>query len=233
MPLPSYDEYLKLHASSKAQKAATSDVGLVNQGRVLENQMKQMELVQRLQEADPEFITKKTVNEAKAKVEAERLYPKPAAKPKIAPSQIESLTATDNFLGGVSDLRKLLEKSNKELDTGRTMGIKNFIRKLGGSSMVPVKDSELEFDASANILKANFIKAISGATAADAEVERLSKFLPAITDTRQELKAKLKTLEASVIRSQANMKKQTKQYDAVDPVADLVEQTKNKYELSY
>jgi len=67
---------------------------------------------------------------------------------------------------------------------------------LSAYGLKPAK--RIEFDAQIEALKAEFMKAVSGATVSDAEVKRLSRFLPDKNDTKKQIRSKLNVLKKNM-----------------------------------
>lgn len=116
---------------------------------------------------------------------------------KLAPGQVETLSGYKNTLGSADTALSLLEGGVK---TGPLEGRKLQAAKVTGGA----NEKQLELEQVLGKIKADFMKALSGAAVSDSEVERLSKFLPSITDQEAVIKSKLNTLKKETEQAQQN-----------------------------
>ena len=121
---------------------------------------------------------------------------------KLAKMPLTQAEAISSFNSSISAIEKakgifMDEVGNFKLKTGP---IQYRIYK-GAVYAGTAKTEEVEFDALLSQVKANFMKAISGAAVSESEVKRLSKFLPEMSDQESVLAVKLGTL-ANALRNQ-------------------------------
>lgn len=116
---------------------------------------------------------------------------------KLAGNQVDTLAGYKNTLASAQSALALLEQGVK---TGPIAG-----RSLSGKKMLGIADpKQLELEQTLGKIKADFMKALSGAAVSDSEVKRLSKFLPSITDQESVIRSKLNTLMKETQQSEAN-----------------------------
>lgn len=116
---------------------------------------------------------------------------------KLTATQVEALSGYDNTVDAANRAKALIDQG---VSTGPLAG-----RLLQGAKLFGKGDtSQLELEQTLGKLRADFMKAISGAAVSDAEVIRLSKFLPDITDQEATITSKLNTLVNETISSKEN-----------------------------
>jgi hypothetical protein len=77
---------------------------------------------------------------------------------------------------------------------------------LQGGKLLGIQDpSQLKMESTLGKLRADFMKAISGAAVSESEVKRLSTFLPNITDQETVIESKLNTLISETQRTKGNL----------------------------
>ena len=116
---------------------------------------------------------------------------------KLTATQAGTLTSFKDTVGTAYEALDLLEKG---VDTGPIAGNALQIAK----QFETANPDQLKLEQVVGKLKADYIKAISGAAASENEVKRLSKFLPEITDTEQVIKSKLNTIISEIERNREN-----------------------------
>lgn len=116
---------------------------------------------------------------------------------KLAASQTDTISGYNNT---VSSAQTALSLLNAGVKTGPVEGTL-----LQGAKLVGKADpNQLRLEQTLGKLKADFMKALSGAAVSDQEVIRLSKFLPDIYDQEDVIKSKLSTLIAETNQSKTN-----------------------------
>lgn len=155
-------------------------------------------------------LQQKSLNLQKTQNELDPNYVKPAAPAKLSAAQQDQIAQSDTVTQNIADLRNLLKSSN--FDTGKSQVIKSGLRGVLGSNFPGLhqSDAEQQFQALSNNTRAAYQKLISGAAISEPEAKRLAKFLPDITDTRQELENKFKELEKVAIRTKTNLQNTVK-----------------------
>lgn len=111
---------------------------------------------------------------------------------KLTATQVDTVTGFESALQQLQQAKDFID-TNKP-NTGPIAGPLSEVTRLtrfGDSKIV-------QLDSLLSSLKANFMKAISGAAVSESEVKRLSKFLPSINDTEQTLQIKIKQFEDSL-----------------------------------
>lgn len=116
---------------------------------------------------------------------------------KLTAGQVDTLSGLDTTIGLATDALALLRKGVK---TGPIQGRLLSIGKFFGTA----NPDKLKLEQMVSKLKADFFKAISGAAVSEAEVTRLSKFLPSMTDQEQVFDSKLNTLIQETKRAKKN-----------------------------
>lgn len=109
---------------------------------------------------------------------------------KLTGTQVDALSGFENALQQINEAKPLLSKVN----TGPISGRASDVLRLFNAD----DPNRIALDAKLNNIKANFLKAISGAAVSESEVKRLTKFLPSINDTEQTLEIKMKELEKAI-----------------------------------
>jgi len=107
---------------------------------------------------------------------------------KFSGGQVDTIAGFDNTIAIAKDMLALLEKG--EVSTGPVANPLFQTQKLLGGG----DPKALEFEANAERVKAEFMKAISGAAVSEAEARRLGKFLPDMGKQENVLISNLKTL---------------------------------------
>ena len=177
MALPPYEQYLAQHAASRKSSTVSTGSGLVESNRSLDNQLKQVQL-------------------EKAKRELEALgSPDAAPAPKtskLTPTQQGEIYGADDTLSGITSVNGLLE-GNPKIDTGKSQALKGTLRKVFGdhAPLVKQSDQEQQLDALLGKLKSDYLKSFAGTNVTATEQERLTKFLPDITDSRLQARRKI------------------------------------------
>lgn len=109
---------------------------------------------------------------------------------KLGVGQVDTLASFDNTQNAAETALNLLNEGVKTGSiSGRVLGLNKF---LGNSSDKINKQMELEQRLAQ--IKADFMKALSGAAVSEQEQARLSAFLPSINDQESVIKSKLNTL---------------------------------------
>lgn len=117
---------------------------------------------------------------------------------KLTAGQTDAIAGLNTTIGAANAALQLLASGvSTGPIAGRTLGIK----KLFGVSDA----SQMQLEQLLGKLKADFFKAISGAAVSEAEVQRLSAFLPSITDQESVIKSKLNTLIQETNRTKATL----------------------------
>lgn len=133
-------------------------------------------------------------------------YVSATGKPaELSAGQVDNLSGLENTLSLIPEIEAL----NKKVATG-IVGKTGQVLKLGFKS-----EERLSLDAKLNLLKAEFQKAISGATVSEEEQKRLSKFLPKLGDTDKEIRVKLQNLKVEMERKQESLKKTLNIYKVI------------------
>lgn len=112
--------------------------------------------------------------------------------------QVESLAGFDSTIGAANEALQLLAGG---VSTGPIAGRLLQAAKLSGTQ----NPQQLVLEQIIGKLKADFMKALSGAAVSDKEVVRLSKFLPDITDQESVIQSKLNTLINETNRAKMNL----------------------------
>ncbi|MFH2145938.1 MAG: hypothetical protein ABII75_07945, partial [Candidatus Omnitrophota bacterium] len=106
-------------------------------------------------------------------------------KIKLTASQIDTVSGFETALSQLNEAANLMDATS--MNTGPIAGRWSEITRL-----VDKADPNIvKLDAKLSSLKANFMKAMSGAAVSESEVARLSKFLPSINDTEATIKIKM------------------------------------------
>lgn len=115
----------------------------------------------------------------------------------LTATQVDTLSGYDNTTQASQEAISLIDKG---VSTGPFAG--NFLQaaKLIGNA----DEDQLRLEQLLGKIKADFMKALSGAAVSEQEQVRLSKFLPDITDQETVIKSKLNTLIEEVNRSRTN-----------------------------
>jgi hypothetical protein len=100
-----------------------------------------------------------------------------------------------------ADAYALLENGVK---TGPLENIKLQAAKFTGMGITEDND-QIILEQMLGKIKADFMKATSGAAVSEAEVKRLSKFLPDFSDQEEVIKSKLNTLSQEMSRQKAGL----------------------------
>lgn len=116
---------------------------------------------------------------------------------KLAVGQVETLSGFDNTEDSANKAIALLDGG---VATGPLEGRLLQAKKFGGGG----DPKQLELEQVLGKLRADFMKAISGAAVSDSEVIRLAKFLPDINDQENVIKSKLATLISETANAKAN-----------------------------
>lgn len=117
---------------------------------------------------------------------------------KLTAGQVDSLSGFDSTIQASSQAISLLDQG---VQTGPIAGTTLQMQKFLGTQ----DSSQLRLESLIGKIKADFMKALSGAAVSEAEVKRLSAFLPSITDQESVIRSKLETLTAETGRAKANL----------------------------
>lgn len=121
--------------------------------------------------------------------------PKPL---KLTASQVDTLSSFDTTAQAATEALGLLSKG---ISTGPLAG-----RLLQGAKVLGMQDAEqLKLEQMLGKIKADFMKALSGAAVAEPEAKRLAQFLPSITDQESVIQSKLNTLISETHRAKSNL----------------------------
>lgn len=111
---------------------------------------------------------------------------------KLTATQIDSVVGFQNSISQLQEAKKLIAEVKP--NTGPISG-----RVSEATRLANLADPNLvKLDALLSNIKANYMKAISGAAVSESEVRRLAKFLPSINDTEENLQIKLAQFEKSL-----------------------------------
>lgn len=106
---------------------------------------------------------------------------------KLTGTQLDTLAGFDTTIQGANDALALLDLG---VETGPVAG-----RTLQFKKTINQADpNQLKLEQLLGKIKADFMKALSGAAVSEQEVQRLSKFLPEITDQEDVIRSKLNSL---------------------------------------
>lgn len=117
---------------------------------------------------------------------------------KLTATQTDALAGYDNTVQAAQDAIALLQSG---VQTGPIAGRMMAIGKFRGN----VDTNQLKLEQILGKIKADFMKAMSGAAVSEQEVQRLSKFLPDMNDQETVIESKLGTLQQEVARSKQNL----------------------------
>lgn len=116
---------------------------------------------------------------------------------KLTATQVDAISGFDNTVDAAQRALTLLSQG---VQTGPIAG-----RLLQGAKLIGnANPQQLQLEQIIGKIKADFMKAISGAAVSDSEVIRLSKFLPDITDQETVIQSKLNTLINETVNSKTN-----------------------------
>lgn len=116
----------------------------------------------------------------------------------LTAGQAESIA---NFNSTVSSAQQALSLLDAGVTTGPVTGRLLQARKAGDVA----DPKQLQLEQTLGKMKADFMKAISGAAVSDKEVARLSQFLPSITDQEGVIRSKLTTLIGETDRAKNSL----------------------------
>lgn len=116
---------------------------------------------------------------------------------KLTASQVDTLAGFDNTVQSANDALTLLGQG---VSTGPISG--NFLQLQKLFGIAP--ENKMNLEQKIGKIRADFMKAISGAAVSEAEVKRLSAFLPSITDQESVIKSKLENLTNEVAQARTN-----------------------------
>ena len=121
-----------------------------------------------------------------------------AAGTKASAGQLDALAGFDSTVGAAGEALALL-------DGGASTG--PIASKLLGAAKFfgTAKESQMVLEQLLGKLKADFMKALSGAAVSEQEAVRLAKFLPDISDQESVIRSKLNTLIAETGRTKQNL----------------------------
>lgn len=121
-----------------------------------------------------------------------------AAGTKASATQLDSLAGFDSTVGAAGEALSLL-------DGGASTG--PIASKLLGAAKFfgTANEKQMVLEQLIGKLKADFMKALSGAAVSEQEAVRLSKFLPDISDQESVIRSKLNTLIAETGRTKQNL----------------------------
>lgn len=116
---------------------------------------------------------------------------------KLSATQVDSIAGFDNTISGAERALALL---NKGVSTGPVEGRLLQAAKFTGGG----NPEQLQLEQLLGKLKADFMKALSGAAVSEQEAVRLAKFLPDINDQENVIASKLNTLISESLSSKDN-----------------------------
>src|SRR3990167_4934280 len=115
---------------------------------------------------------------------------------KLTATQVDTLSGFETALQQLNEAKPLVGVVNTGPISGRMSDILRLFDKDD--------PNRISLDAKLNAIKANFLKAISGAAVSESEVKRLTKFLPSINDTEKTLAIKMTELENAILAQKAS-----------------------------
>jgi hypothetical protein len=117
---------------------------------------------------------------------------------KLTAGQADTLSSFDSTTQVANEALALLQQG---VQTGPIAGAM-----LQGAKILGAQNpNQLKMESTLGKLRADFMKAISGAAVSESEVKRLSTFLPSITDQETVIESKLNTLIAETQRTKGNL----------------------------
>ncbi|MFH2146165.1 MAG: hypothetical protein ABII75_09125, partial [Candidatus Omnitrophota bacterium] len=102
---------------------------------------------------------------------------------KLTATQIDTISGFETALSQMGEVEDLLDITK----TGPIAGRLSEVTRLADQADPNI----VKLDAKLNSIKANYMKALSGAAVSESEVKRLAKFLPSINDTPTNIKIKM------------------------------------------
>ena len=122
---------------------------------------------------------------------------------KLSAAQVDTLSGFDTTVSAANSALQLLETG---VQTGPIAGnMLQFQKFLGEDYSGKIDENQLKLEQLMSKIRADFMKAISGAAVSESEVQRLSAFLPSITDQEGVIKSKLGTLIDETNRAKQNL----------------------------
>ena len=119
---------------------------------------------------------------------------------KLTATQVDTISGYENTVQGAARAMALLDTG---VSTGPLSGRLLQASKFAGGG----NEDQMKLEQLLGKIKADFMKAVSGAAVSEQETVRLSAFLPAITDQENVIKSKLNTLMSETESSKANFLK--------------------------
>jgi hypothetical protein len=117
---------------------------------------------------------------------------------KLTEAQANALSSFDSTTQAANEAHSLLQQG---IQTGPIAGAM-----LQGAKLLGTQNpDQLKMESTLGKLRADFMKALSGAAVSEAEVKRLSTFLPNITDQETFIESKLNTLISETQRTKGNL----------------------------
>jgi murein DD-endopeptidase MepM/ murein hydrolase activator NlpD len=116
---------------------------------------------------------------------------KTMAPPKLSAAQVTEMSGYDSSLALIQDIKPLL----KSVNTGPVSA--RLLRARASAGFFADSDA-VALDSKLSTLKAEYMKAISGAAVSEAEATRLMKLLPDLTDDDKVLNTKISQLESYI-----------------------------------
>ncbi len=135
-------------------------------------------------------------------------------KTKIGAKQMDMIIAGQSAQAHLNEMKRLF--ADGSFNTGRTQIFKQSGRKIFGTGIVPNSDAELKFNNVGNNLLSEYVNMISGAAATDAEREFIRSYMPSITDSPQEVRAKLDEIEKTIKQKMSTLAAATGRYDVTN-----------------
>lgn len=117
---------------------------------------------------------------------------------KLTAGQVETLSSLKTSMSTAQSALALLEQGVK---TGPISGNALKFKKLFGNA----DENQLKLEQTLGKLKADFMKALSGAAVSEPEVKRLASFLPSITDQENVIRSKLNSLMNETRRTESSL----------------------------
>lgn len=116
---------------------------------------------------------------------------------KLTATQIDAITGYDSTVSGANRAKALVDKGVK---SGPIQSLK-----LQGAKFLNKADpDQMELEQVLTKIKADYLKALSGAAVSESEQKRLAKLLPDIGDQESVIKSKLETLRSSATEQKKN-----------------------------
>lgn len=137
---------------------------------------------------------------------------------RLTAGQVDTIAGFDNTTTAAQEALNILQQG---VQTGPIAGRVLQGAKLAGSA----NPQQLQLEQVLGKLRADFMKAISGAAVSENEVKRLSSFLPSINDQESVIQSKLNTLMQEVSRNKSNFLSTLGASQQAGPVAPAAQPT--------